>query len=160
MTSKRSDRILVLGMGSEALMDDGIPVHLIRDLKASVSDPHFTFLTSAVGGIELLTLLEGYDMAVIIDTIKTPGGKPGDLNHFTKDNFRETFNLSSNHDLSFRQALTFAGRLEMTMPVKIEILAIEIAENHVLSHELSEPMQRRYPEILSEVRTFIKNMES
>jgi len=159
MTSTRSDRILVLGMGSDALMDDGIPLYLVRDLKSAVTDSRFMFLTSAVGGIELLTLLEGYDTTVIIDTIKTPGGKPGDMYHYTGDDFRETFNLSSNHDLSFRQALTFAGRLEMTMPARIEILAIEIAENHVLGHDLSKPLQRRYSDILSRVKEFLNKIE-
>jgi hypothetical protein len=44
------------------------------------------------------------------------------------------------------------------MPAKIDVLAIEIAENLVLSDQLSEPLQLRYQEILNRVVDFIKKI--
>jgi hydrogenase maturation protease len=152
-------KCLVLGFGSDALSDDGVPVRLVQDLRVLESLSSITFETSAIGGLDLLDLLEGYEIAILIDTQLTSRRKPGEIHEFTPDNFEETFHLSSQHDLTFHEALRFAKEMGISMPGDIHIIAIEIVEKNKLSFEFSEEIQENYPEILSKVRMILKSIE-
>lgn len=151
-------KCLVLGFGSDALSDDGLPVRLIQDIKVLESHSRFTFETSAVGGLELLELLEGFDTAVLIDTQLTSRRKPGEIHEFTPANFEETFHLSSQHDVTFHEALRFAKEMGISMPDDIRIIAIEVVENKKLSFEFSDEIQDNYPGILAQVRLAINKI--
>jgi hydrogenase maturation protease len=144
--------ILIMGFGSEALMDDGIPIRLIEDLKSLLTLSGITLSTSALGGLEIPELLKGYKVAVLIDTIKTAKGIPGDVYSFTQEHFIETYHLSSNHDVSFYNALKLGNSLGFHMPKKIIIIAIEIAENQILDYSLSPDLEKRYQEILTKIK--------
>jgi hydrogenase maturation protease len=156
--SRNEKSILILGFGSDGLMDDGIPIRISEDLKKKIQSPEIIFSTSALGGLELPELLNGYDIAVLIDTIKTPGGKPGDVHCYSPENFLETYHLSSNHDISFRNALILAETLGYEMPAKIVIFAIEIVENQILEFSLSSDIQRHYQEILCKIEDLLSDI--
>jgi hydrogenase maturation protease len=144
-----------LGFGSEALKDDGVPVRLIEDMKRILPSGGFIFSTSAVGGLELPELLKGFNTVVLIDTIKTTNGIPGDVYSFTPEHFIETYHLSSNHDVSFYNAIKLGKSLGFQMPEKIVIIAIEIAENQILDYSLSPDLEKRYQEILMRIKEII-----
>jgi hydrogenase maturation protease len=146
---------LILGFGSDALSDDGLPVRLVHDLKDMVSQNKFIFETSPVGGLELLELLKGYHEAILIDTQLTGRRKPGEISIFTPDNFEETFHLSSQHDLSFLDTLRLAKEMDIPFPLKITIIAIEIVENKQLSFEFSEEITNRFLEISAKLKSII-----
>jgi hydrogenase maturation protease len=152
-------KCLVLGFGSDALSDDGLPVRLIQDLKILESLSRFTFETSAIGGLDLLDLLEGFYEAILIDTQLTSRRKPGEIHEFTPDNFEETFHLSSQHDLTFHEALRFAKEMGISMPADIRIIAIEIVEKNKLSFEFSEEIQEKYPGILSNLTVALQKID-
>jgi hydrogenase maturation protease len=151
-------KCLVLGFGSDALSDDGLPLKLVNDLKAVTSQHTFTFETSAVGGFELLELLEGFDKVVLIDTQLTSRRKPGEIHEFTPANFEETFHLSCQHDVTFHEALRFAKEMGISMPDDIRIIAIEVVENKNLSFEFSREIEQEYQSILSYLCRILKSM--
>jgi len=148
-------KCLILGFGSDALSDDGLPVRLVNDLKAVLSQDKFTFETSPVGGLELLELLEGFNRAILIDTQLTSRRKPGEIHEFTPANFDETFHLSSQHDVTFNEALRLASEMGISIPNDIRIIAIEIIENKKLSFEFSDEIREKYSLIRSEVISVI-----
>ena len=152
-------KCLILGFGSDALSDDGLPIRLVDDLKAILETDKFSLLTSPVGGLELLELLEGFDTAILIDTQLTARRKPGEIHEFTPDNFKETFHLSSQHDVTFHEALRLAKEMEIPIPNDIRIIAIEVVENKKLSFEFSEAIEEKYPSILSQVKLILKKIE-
>jgi hydrogenase maturation protease len=141
------DRNLVLALGHEVLMDESIPIRIVKQLQSSGEIPFVDFKVLTVGGIELIEALEGYDTAILIDSIKTPGGNPGDVYIYAPANFMESFNLSSNHDLSFHQALELGKILGFSMPGSIHVMAVEIAENRTLKEDLSPVLRDRYSEL-------------
>jgi hydrogenase maturation protease len=151
-------KFLVVGFGSDALSDDGLPLRLVHDLKVVESQNKFTFETSVVGGLELIELLEGFDNAVLIDTQLTSRRKPGEIHEFTPDNFEETFHLSSQHDVTFHEALRFAKEMGISMPNDIRIISIEVVENKKLSFEFSEEIEEEYHSILSYLCRILKSM--
>jgi len=149
-------KCLILGFGSDALSDDGLPIRLVNDLKVVQSTDRFTFETSAVGGLELLELLGGYGKAVLIDTQLTGRRNPGEVSFFTPQDFEETFHLSSQHDLSFHDTLRLAKEMDIPFPKDIQIIAIEIVENKRLSFEFSEMIEDKYLTILSRIWSVIQ----
>jgi hydrogenase maturation protease len=148
-----------VGFGSDALSDDGLPVRLVQDLRVLESFSSITFETSAVGGLDLLDLLEGFDKAILIDTQLTSRRKPGEIHEFTTHNFEETFHLSSQHDLTFHEALRFAKEMGIQMPSDIRIIAIEIVEKNKLSFGFSEEIEKRYPGIFEQVEMILQKIK-
>jgi len=116
-------------------------------------------MTSPVGGLELLNLLDGFNTAVLIDTQLTSKRKPGVIHKFTPDNFEETFHLSSQHDVYFHEALRLGSEMGISMPDDIHIVAIEIVENKKLSFEFSGVIEEKYPAILAQVRLALRKIE-
>lgn len=149
------DKTLILGFGSDALSDDGLPVRLVQELETVLNPLNYEFNSSPIGGLELLELLKDYQKAILIDTQLTGRRKPGTINFFTPDNFEETFHLSSQHDLSFHDTIRMAKEMDIPFPSDIQIIAIEILENKRLSFEFSEEIGRIYPDILKKINDLI-----
>ena len=77
-------KTLVLGMGNPILCDDGVGLRLtaaIRGGLAACSD-HVTVSDCTVGGLNLLDVIAGFDRLIVLDSIKTAGGKPGSWYYF------------------------------------------------------------------------------
>jgi hydrogenase maturation protease len=150
---------LVLGLGNDILTDDGIGPRLVTDLQKELSDEHFDFLNVSVGGLELLDHMQGYETVFILDAIKTEKGKPGDVFFLTTDDFKETSHISNLHDINFLTALKLAEKLNLKVPTKIFIIAIEIIEDRVFSDQLSPEIAAVYEEIKQNARDFISIAE-
>ena len=153
-----SGKTVVIGFGSIALKDDGLPVHLIRKLATNPRFKQLTFLTSAVGGLELITLIGGYSTAVLLDTLKTGKGKPGEVKHFIYPQFGETFHLSSQHDASFEQAIELGKKLGIKLPARIHIVAMEIEDNLTLGEDMSPSILGQFDTLLNLVEIILRDV--
>lgn len=151
-------KTVVVGFGSTALRDDGLPINLIRHL---ATDPRFrdmTFLTSPVGGLELIHLISGHSCAVLLDTVKTGRISPGEVTQFIYPDFQETLHLSSQHDASFEQALELGKTLGFRLPARIHIMAVEIEDNLTLGEGMSPAIAERFDAILSMVGAVLREV--
>lgn len=151
-------KTLILGLGSDALCDDGLPVRLVEKLKTVLNPSIYDFGSSPVGGLELIDLLKDYRKAILIDTLLTGRKRPGTIILFTPGDHEETFHISSQHDLTFNQVLNLAKELEIQLPDKIFIIAIEIAENKLLSFDLSEQISDKLPELSASITNIISSL--
>lgn len=142
-------KTVFIGFGSTALKDDGLPAHLIGHLATDPRFNHVTFLTSPVGGLELIPLFSGHSCAVLLDTVKTGKAAPGEVSHVIYPDFNETLHLSSQHDASFEQTLALGKKLGIPLPEKIHILAVEIVDNLTLGEGMSPAITERFDAILS-----------
>lgn len=156
---KQSGEIMILGLGNEVLRDEGLGLKLVDDLKHSYNFPGLEYAKATCGGLEILDYIRDFKALVIIDTISTETGHPGDIYYFTPENYRETLHLSSNHDVSFLTAIKTGQTLGFKMPDKIDIIAIEIFRDLWLGEKLSDVILVKYNEILSEIINFIKNIK-
>jgi hydrogenase maturation protease len=157
MTENKKD-ILILGLGSDILMDDGIGTKLMWHLEKTLSDKRIKFETNLVGGMDIIELIRDYDKVIILDAIKTPHEIPGAVHLFNKDNFRETLHLSVVHDITFLTALKLAETLNIKITDKIYIFAIEIEEYLTLGDNFSHKVQLKYEEIKKEVEAMIMEL--
>jgi len=153
------DSLLILGLGSEILCDDGLPLHLISDLKKELVHPGLVYRDANTGGLDLLDHLNGFPRAVIIDTIMTEGGTPGAVYTFTpQEDYRESLHLSSYHDATFPVTLQVGKKLGLDMPGEIWIIAIEIVESLEFGTSSSEHIQESYPQIFEKVSSTVNTI--
>jgi hydrogenase maturation protease len=155
VTNKKT---LILGLGNDILMDDGIGPRLIRDLAQMIDAPDVQFDTASCGGLEIMEYIQGYKKVVFIDAIRTREGKPGDVYYFVPSDFRETLHLSSLHDVQFLTALKLGKTLDMNLPSDLHIIAIEIIEDMEFSEEFTTVLKEKYPDILERVFTLVKQI--
>ncbi len=151
--------LLILGLGSEILSDDGLPLRLIRDLKEELLHPGLVYRDANTGGLDLLDHLNGFRRAVIIDTIMTEEGKPGTVYTFTpSEDYRESLHLSSYHDATFPVTLRLGSTLGLDMPGEIWIIAIEIVEGLEFGTNGSNIIQKTYPQIFEKVSSTVSTI--
>lgn len=147
---------LIMGVGNEILMDDGIGPKVVLELEKRWPLPGVEYQTTTLGGMEVVEMISGYEWVVFVDAIKTRGGIPGAVYEFTVDDFKETLHLTNLHDISFLQAIELGKTLGFKIPEKIYIYAVEIIEDQVFGEEFTPPLKEKYEDILNEINTLIK----
>jgi hydrogenase maturation protease len=157
MGEKQKD-VLIIGLGNDILMDDGIGPKLARELEKRMIDPSVTFDTAAIGGLEMLEFIRDYKTVIIIDAIKTLNGVAGDIYLLDPSNFKETSHISNLHDISFLTALELGKKLDISIPEKIHIIAVEIIEDLTFGNDFTPPLQERYDAIKDEVYEIVMDL--
>jgi len=154
---------LLLGMGNAYLSDDAVGIRLVRDFNQRFGGiPHLVVVEEcSIGGLNLLHLLEGFQRLIVVDSIKTRGGIPGDWYRFTAERLRETMNLTNIHDVNFATALELGRQMGMALPPEREnhIFAVEILDNLTFSERMTDLLEDRYSiysaEIFQEILSLI-----
>ena len=157
-------KTLLLGMGNPILCDDAIGVRLARHFRRELSGTAGLEVMEecAVGGLNLLDIMSGYDRIIVLDSILTTGGVPGDWYRFTAAALRETMHLTNIHDTNFATALELGARVGMPLPRpdNIHIFAVEAKDTLFFSEQMTPELENAYPgyasAILSEVRQLLQ----
>lgn len=147
--------ILVLGVGNEILMDDGIGPRIVLRLAREFPSEVYDYKTASLGGLELVELIQGYNRVIFIDAIKTVQGKVGATYFFTPEDFKETLHLSNLHDISFLQALEMGRQMKLAIPEDIQIIAIEIREDTIFGEEFTPELQDHYEQIYDYIKKYL-----
>jgi hydrogenase maturation protease len=148
---------LVLGIGNDILMDDGIGPRLVQDLENSNPLPGVEYRTTTLGGLEILESIQGYHTVIFVDAIKTRGGEVGTVYEFSTEDFKETLHLSNLHDVSFLTALELGKQIGLSIPSVTRIIAIEILEDLVFDDRFTPELQAAYPRIRREVTSALES---
>lgn len=151
-----SGKRMILGVGNEILMDDGIGPKVVKTLEAKYPLPEMEYHTTTIGGLDILEFITGYDWVVFIDAIKTKDGVPGAVYEFTSENFKETLHLTNIHDVSFLTAIELERQLGLNVPKYMHIFAIEIIENQLFGEEFTPPLKERFEQIIEEIHKKIQ----
>ena len=164
-TEVATARTLLLGMGNPILCDDAVGVRLAKDLKARlIGTPGLEFVAEcSVGGLSLVDVVSGYDRIIVLDSIRTAAGRPGDWYAFTAKRLRETMHLSNIHDTNFATAMELGRRLGHRIATEddIFICAVEVEDNITFSETMTSGLEAAYPtvreEILREVMALLES---
>jgi hydrogenase maturation protease len=126
-----------LGLGNPILTDDGIGIYVVREAQAlytpEVPDDDVTFAEASVGGFRLLSVLAGYDRAILVDAIQTPGGQPGDVGRLSVGGVGASLHSGSTHDLTLVGALALGRHLGVPLPHDDQITILVIEAEDVLT---------------------------
>ena len=150
------NKILVLGIGNEVLKDDGIGPKLVKKLQNFLPLPDIDYAISAVGGMEIIEIMKGYEEVVIIDGIMTGDYAPGSVIFMSYPYHRKTLHLSNYHDVSFEMSVELAKQLDIPFPERIFIIAIEIVKDREFGENLTSTLQEKYSKIFSSVANTIQ----
>jgi len=153
-------KTLVLGVGNPILSDDGVGIHVARALKGRRL-PGVEIEELPASGLELLDCVLGYDVVIIIDSIKTEGGRPGDFYELEEKDFERTVHGASPHGINIATALALGRRIAPDrMPRKVIFVAVEAADLVNVSERLTPQVEARLPEIADFVENTIKEIVS
>lgn len=142
-------KTLILGLGNLILSDDGVGIKVTQKIKET--KPALEVMGTCESGITLLDHIVGYDKLVIIDSIKTEQGKPGDVYKLELKDFKPAMDVSLSHGMDIATAFEVGGGLGCKMPQSVSIYAIEIKDNLTFAEECSEEVGEKIPLIAKQI---------
>ncbi len=121
-------RTLILGLGNPILGDDSAGLKVAEIVRQRMAlDPSIEVSEDYAGGLRLMERIIGYDQVIIVDAICTGTQPAGTVLHLNSDDI-PTQHTASTHDVNLATALQLAITMNLKMPERIRIIAVE-AEN-------------------------------
>jgi hydrogenase maturation protease len=149
-------RTLLLGMGNPILTDDAVGIRVAETLSRSLQgSPDLVVREECcTGGLELLDVVRGFDRLVVLDSIRTEDGRPGDWYRFDGADLQETMHLNNVHDANFATAMELGRRMGVPLPrdEDVHVFAVEIADNLTFGERLSPELEAALPQVVGEIR--------
>ncbi len=164
-------KTLLLGLGNPILGDDSIGWKVVEQVRTSfntlekVRNPaqksianDIEFECYSLGGISLMENLIGYDRVWIVDAIHTGYHPIGTVAWEKLEDFKEIpcGHLTSVHDMTLQTALDLGRSIGADLPAEIYVFGIEANIQYEFSDELSEPLQKAFPEVVNHLMTLLK----
>lgn len=140
---------LILGIGNPILTDDGVGIKIARKLKEE--NAKLEVIETSEAGITLLDFIVGYNKLIIIDSIKTEKGKPGDLYKLELEDLKPAKDFSSSHGIGIATAFELGQRLGYSMPKYTSIYAVEVKDNTIFGEKCTEEVEQRIPFIVKQI---------
>ena len=144
-------KTLILGVGNPILSDDGVGIHVARELgKKGLPEVHVEEL--AASGLELLDVVLDFDKVIIIDAIQTTNGVPGQIHVLEERDFEKSVHGSSPHGVNIATALALGRKVvPERMPKKVVFIAVEAEDLINVKEQLTPKVQAALPRIVKMV---------
>ena len=144
-------KTLVLGLGNPILSDDGVGIRVAQEVGEKLNDPQVTVAESSLAGMSLLDSIVGYDKVIIIDAIQTKEGNAGQIYRMEPEDFSFAKHLSSPHQINLVTALELGKMLNLAMPQKITVFAVEAKDTTNFSETCTPEVEQAIPEVVKMV---------
>jgi hydrogenase maturation protease len=146
---------LVLGLGNDILSDDAVGLKVAAKVRRGLpAKADVEVLEVCEMGLALLDLIVGCRELILIDSIQTGAATPGTLHEIT-DVKAPTHRAGSPHFLGVGETLALGRWLELPMPDRVRVLAIEVADPFTLSTELTPAVAAAVPKAARRVREWL-----
>jgi hydrogenase maturation protease len=147
---------LVLGLGNDILSDDGVGLVVVRRLKERLGgEESIDFVETNEMGLSLLDFIEGYDWAVIVDSIITGDDAPGTLSIFDRDTFNHP-RACNPHHMGLDEIIDMAEKMNLEVPKNLFVAAIEVKDPFSFGEKLTNEIEKIVPKVTTEIETIIK----
>ncbi len=140
---------VIIGVGSLLRGDDVVGIKVAEALEREALNPDVRVVATTAAGLAMLDLLTGYDRAIVIDAIQTRQGKPGDIYRLGLDDLPAPLHAFTVHDVSLRSALDTGRKMGLSIPGKIVIFAIEVADVAPLREGCTPEVEGAIPKAIS-----------
>jgi hydrogenase maturation protease len=144
-------KTLVLGLGNPILSDDGVGIKVAHEVGGKLNDPQVTVAETSAAGLSLLDSIVGYDKVIIIDAIQTEKGRAGQIYRMGTEDFSLTKHFSSPHQINLVTALELGKMLNLAMPQKVTIFAVEAKDITNFSEKCTPEVEQAIPEAVKMV---------
>ena len=142
-------KTLILGIGNPILTDDGAGIKIAQRLK--IEKPGLEVIETSEVGLALLELITGYDKVIIIDSIKTENGKPGELYKLKLADLKPSGYFPSSHGIDIATAVELGQRVGYKMPEHISLYAVEVKDNSTFSEDCTQEIEKKIPVIAKRI---------
>ena len=156
--SNFSKKILILGVGNELLSDEGVGVHVIKELKKMSLPPGIEIMEGGTDGFGLIHIITDTDRLIVIDSVKG-GSEPGTLYKFDIKDAPKTPDLfkTSVHQIGILEVINLSSLIGKTP----ETTVIGVEPKSILtSMELTDEVKAKIPRVielvLEEVEKYLK----
>jgi hydrogenase maturation protease len=146
-------KTIVLAMGNDIVADDGAGLEVARRLKKE-NPEGVEIVETGEAGLALVELLEGYENAILVDSIKTGKQAPGTVIEFTENEFKKVV-APSPHYAGLPEVLELAARLNLDFPKRFRIFAMEVENPYEIREGLSPSVEAGIPEMVAKVKQAI-----
>ena len=150
-----NNEIVLLGVGNILLTDEGLGVHVVKDIKESFTfTPAITIIDGGTMGMELLTYMRGMKKILLVDAIN--GGEPaGTVYEFTHKELEQYFTEHiSVHEVGMQDILRIRAIQEEPLEDAV-VIGVE-PESLEIGFEPSEVVQRALPEVKDRVLNVLR----
>jgi hydrogenase maturation protease len=144
-------KTLVLGLGNPILSDDGVGIKVAHEVANQLNNPQVTVAETSAAGLNLLDSIVGYDKVIIIDAIQTKEGNTGQIYRMGTEDFSLTKHFSSPHQINLVTALELGKMLNLAIPQKITIFAVEAKDITSFSEKCTPEVEQAIPEVVKMV---------
>ncbi|AWB09713.1 hydrogenase maturation protease [Thermodesulfobium acidiphilum] len=148
-------KILVIGIGNELQGDDGLGVHVIKELKKVSLPDEVDLLAGGTSGPDLIVYFEGVDFAIFVDAVRG-GNKPGTIYKYKPEEMKYQKSIAlSPHQIGIPETLSLAEFVGKK-PKRSIFFGME-PMNLEFSMELSEPVKEKLPRLVKLIVEEIDN---
>ena len=142
-------RTLVIGVGNLYRRDDGAGIHVVNQLREKA--PNIDVLDVALGSVEILESMKGYDRVIIVDAMVT-GAEPGSYFYVNIPQGDDQPVISHSHGIDLITTLKL-GRLLYTehMPKILDIIGIEVEDTLTMSEECTPSVREAVERVVEEI---------
>lgn len=148
-------RLLVLGVGNLLMGDEGVGVHVLRQLEQEPTPPDVRLLDGGTGGINLLLEFDGVRDIVLIDA--TLDGQPaGTLSFLQPKTAGELPRGLGAHDFGLKDLFAVAALLDR-MPT-VHLFTISVEEIRPMCMELSPAVAAAVPKLAETLHAFVRKL--
>jgi hydrogenase maturation protease len=151
----KTGKLAVIGVGNLLLKDEGVGIHVVRELQKNGMPERVKILDGGLGGIGLLDLFQDAPKVLLVDAADM-NLKTGAVVRFTPDEVRGRSSSRprfSSHDLDLLDVLELARELKRC-PAEMVIIGIqpgEVSWGTGLTPEVQASVPRAIAMILKEI---------
>jgi hydrogenase maturation protease len=148
-------KVLILGVGNYLMGDEGVGVHLARELSTELDDEQIDVVDGGTGGFQLMELFETYPTVILADATLDPRA-PGSI-RFTQPKFSADFpKAMSTHEIGLKDVVESLILLDKLPQIYLFVMSIEKVQP--LSIELSSAIRNALPELKDKVTSLAKSL--
>jgi hydrogenase maturation protease len=151
-------RILVLGLGNDLLADDAIGHLAVAELGPRLADRADVEAT-ALHGLALLDVLEGYDAAVVLDAACTGAHPVGAVHEIAAASLARVRNPTP-HFAGFPEMLDLADRIGLRFPRRLRIVAVEVLDPYTVGGVMTPAVRAALPELCERAVRAVEELEA
>jgi hydrogenase maturation protease len=150
MTAIKS-KVLLLGLGNDILSDDGVGLHIVREIRTRLSGSEgIDTIDTCEMGLSLLDMIVDYECLVLVDAVQTRQVPPGTIQEITLDDMK-ILPLMAPHFFGIGEIMAMGRQLGMNVPGRVRIFAIEAGDPFTVSIRMTAPLNDAMPQLVSTV---------
>jgi hydrogenase maturation protease len=150
--------VLLLGLGNDILTDDGVGLHVVRQLQSRLAGhPGIDVRETTEMGLALLDFITGYSAVVIVDSIQTGREAPGFVYELEAAALTQLTGRTP-HFLGVSETLALGRQLGLPMPERVKIFAIEVEDPFTLGTALGPALEAALPGIVERIAAVVPTL--